>query len=259
MDKLLQAERALIGWQDWAVNLHTRPEILKPLSGGRSNQSFLLDSHGKRMVLRLNGSESLLPASRRNSEYKVWQAASEQGIAPRLLHVDVQHGFLVSRFIENTLPQKPPCKNRYAEMALDLLDRCHRLDVDAKSINYSDHIERYWKRIEAKARRPDKHLAQQRTAMQDLLKSLLESDTATGLCHHDPIVANFVGDTNRVYLIDWEYAANGLQIMDYAALAVEWKLADSLITLRTGIGADRLSMAKSLYRYLCRLWALLQI
>jgi hypothetical protein len=55
-------------------------------------------------------------------------------------------------------------------------------------------------------------------------------------------------------LLDWEYAARGIVAMDYAALAVDWKIADIEIVERTGIDPTQLDMAKQLYRYICHLW-----
>ena len=57
----------------------------------------------------------------------------------------------------------------------------------------------------------------------------------------------------RLYLIDWEYAANGLQIMDYAALATEWQIDDATILAKTDFNPESLTKAKALYQYLCAL------
>jgi thiamine kinase-like enzyme len=90
--------------------------------------------------------------------------------------------------------------------------------------------------------------------MQDLLDSPLFKHAETGLCHHDPIMANFVGGPDRLYLIDWEYAAKGLLVMDYAALAIEWKIEDNIILTNSGIDPELLTKAKKLYTYLSKLW-----
>ena len=90
--------------------------------------------------------------------------------------------------------------------------------------------------------------------MRQLLEEILNSDALTGLCHHDPVVANFVGNMKELYLVDWEYAAHGLLVMDYAALATEWKLDNKVILERTGINRELLAMARDVYRYECQLW-----
>ena len=250
----MQAEKALNSWREWGGQLRTRPVILGPLSGGRSNRSFLLDSDGLKMVLRINGSEMVLPNSNRSSEIKIWQAASYAGIAPPLLYVDERGQFLVSTYIENDLPAKPHNDAHLIDHALDLLNQCHRLTVEAPYIDYSRHIEQYWQIIENKEAPTNPALLKQREPMQQLLENITNSAPQTGLCHHDPVIENFVGSPDRLYLIDWEYAANGLLVMDYAAFGVEWGIEDAVIAERTGIDPELLSIAKVFYQYECSLW-----
>jgi thiamine kinase-like enzyme len=248
----LQAETALNSWEQWRCELNTRPAIVGPLSGGRSNRSFLLDSDGNRMVLRLNGADSFLPGASRNSEFGIWQAASKQGIAPPLLHLDEAAGYLVSSYIESSpIPQH---NHAYIDQAFGLLKRCHQLDVDAPGIDYAGHIEQYWQVLENKSRLLNPALNEQRGPMRLLLQEIINSNTPTGLCHHDPVTENFVGHPDRLYLIDWEYAAHGLPVMDYAAMAVEWGINDATLLAQTGIKPELLAMAKALYGYLCALW-----
>ena len=207
------------------------------------------------MVLRLNGTDSLLPGANRRNEIDIWQAASKQGIAPPLLYVDDKTGFLVSTYINNSLPTNPPLNEASTNQALELLKSCHQLDVDAPGIDYSSHIEQYWQIIKTKNHSPNPVLMEQRKPMRKILNTLVTSGTQTGLCHHDPVVANFVGNTNRLYLIDWEYAAHGLLIMDYAALSVEWGIDDAVVIEQTGVELELLVMAKAFYKYMCELWA----
>lgn len=256
MDKPLQPETALNSWRQWNGELRSRPIILRPLSGGRSNCSFLLDSDGKRMVLRLNGPDSLLPGMNRSSEIDIWQAASQQGIAPPLLYVDEETGFLVSAYINNCLPSSPPLNGALIDQAFRLLKSCHQLGVDAPNIDYTSHIEQYWQVIESKSNLLNPSLNKQRKPMQEVLATLINSGTPRGLCHHDLVVANFVGNADRMYLIDWEYAAHGLLVMDYAALSFEWGIGDAVMVEQTGVELELLTMAKVFYMYLCELWAM---
>ncbi len=250
----MQPDSALDSWRQWIDGLRSRPTILGPLTAGRSNRSFLLDSDGSKMVLRLNSSASALPSANRNSEIDIWRAASKQGIAPPLLHVDEQNTFLVSAYINNSLPQQPPLMEAFVEEAFCLLKKCHQLNVHAPNIDYASHIGRYWQIIENRETSPNPSLEEQREPMQLVLDALLDGQSQTGLCHHDPIIANFVGGTSRLYLIDWEYAAHGLVVMDYAALATEWGIDDATILKHSGVEPDVLKKAKTLYKYLCALW-----
>ena len=250
----MQADDAVNSWQQWDVRLHSRPTILAPLSGGRSNRSFLLDSDIGKLVLRLNGTDSLLPGSTRNYESQIWQAASERGIAPPLVYIDEQQGYLISTWIDSIPSVQSTNGGKYSNQVIELLKRCHQLQVDAPMIDYSDHIERYWGNIEDSGQLADPALIKQREPMHLLLATLINSGTTTGLCHHDPVVANFVGDADRLYLIDWEYAATGLLVMDYAALSVEWGIDEARVSAQTGLEPELLHMAKTLYGYICDLW-----
>jgi thiamine kinase-like enzyme len=250
----LLPENALGNWRQWSSEISSKPSIAGKLNGGLSNQSYLLKSDTGKLVLRINGSGSLLPGANRNDEINIWKAAAKQGIAPTLIFVDPQYRYLVSTYINSDLPAKPQFNKAIIDQAFSLLKSCHQLDVKASSINYVNHIEHYWQIIEAKNQPINPDLIKQRKPIQQTLDSLLQSNTPTGICHHDPVKANFVGTPDRLYLIDWEYACNGLQIMDYAALATEWLFDDDTILKRTGFNPESLTKAKTLYGYLCDLW-----
>lgn len=247
-------EIALGDWRQWSGDLSSKPSIAGKLNGGLSNRSYLLKSDIGKLVLRINGPGSLLPGANRNDEINIWKAAAKQGIAPTLIFVDPQYRYLVSTYINSDLPAKPQFDKAIIDQAFSLLKSCHQLDVKASSINYVNHIEHYWQIIEAKNQPINPDLIKQRKPIQQTLDSLLQSNTPTGICHHDPVKANFVGTPDRLYLIDWEYACNGLQIMDYAALATEWLFDDDTILKRTGFNPESLTKAKVLYGYLCDLW-----
>ncbi len=250
----MRPETAIASWQQWHGDLPVKPEIVGQLDGGRSNRNYLLKSGNQKLVLRLNGSNTLLPGSNRGSETNIWRAASAAGLAPPLLYTDEQQGILISRYIEDNLPSQPAANKLIIDQAFTLLRRCHQLQVDAHSLDLAEHIQQYWQLIEAKGRPADQRLLKQRIPMQDLLDSSHFKDAETGLCHHDPIMANFVGSPDRLYLIDWEYAANGLLVMDYAALAVEWSIDEELVIAWSGVDPELLTKAKKLYTYLCNLW-----
>jgi thiamine kinase len=250
----LQPENALDSWRDWGAGLSSRPEIIGRLGGGRSNHSFLLDTSIGNLVLRLNGAGAFLPGADRGSEAGIWRAASRQGIAPPLVFADAGNRYLVSRYIESNLPADARADKMVRELAFGLLESCHRMEVSAPVIDYAGHIEYYWQLIETSTRPPDPALALQRAPMRAVVASLTASGAATGLCHHDPVIENFVGSRDRLYLIDWEYAAAGLQIMDWAALATEWQIDDQTMLARTGFDPEHLEMAKALYTYTCALW-----
>lgn len=250
----MQVEAAIDSWRQWDVELNKRPVLLETMSGGRSNRSFLLESGDRRMVLRLNGGDSILPAADRSHESTIWQAASEKGIAPPLFHVDEHHRFLVSTYVHNTLPRRKPVDRSFVTQAFALLRHCHELAVDVPAIDYAGHIEHYWNIAERANVALSPALLEQRATMQNFAEEIVSSGARTGLCHHDLVMDNFVGSAQHLYLIDWEYAMHGLQIMDFAAIGIEWGIDDATVLAHTGAKPELLLIAKKLYRYLCDLW-----
>lgn len=255
----MQPETALDSGCDWDTPPSARPTMVRELGGGRSNRSYLLDADGGQLVLRINAAASTLAGINRGHEARIWRAASAAGIAPPLVHADPGGTFLVSAYIENDLPTAPGCDPSLKAKALGVLQATHQLDVDAPAIDYAAHIEAYWRQIEDQRVPIDPGLSQQREPMRLLLQELGAGDAPRVLCHHDPVVENFVGNAEHFYLVDWEYAAHGLQMMDYAALTVEWAIDDSLFTRQTGIEPALLAKAKTLYRYICALWEVTKI
>jgi|GEM_PF-86031 len=268
-------------WRQWQVELPGKPEIVRILGEGLSNHSYLLKAGENRMVLRINNNDGQLPGIDHQREAMIWRAASEAGIAPALLHAG--NRYLVSSFVpdETFSPDhkgsswtpeaqaRENCTaNDLADQVFGLIEKCHAIKIDTQQLDYAQHIQSYWAKIEQSAiaqsgteqtgKLIDPALINQRQAMQESLQALSAQQQESVLCHHDPVMANFVGSPKRLYLIDWEYAAKGMAVMDYAALAVEWGFSDATICARTNIRLDSLVMAKKLYRYMCLLWAMAQ-
>ena len=168
----MQPETALNSWREWHIKLHTKPVILGPMSGGRSNRSFLLDSDGTKMVLRLNGTDTVLPGANRHNEAVIWKTASDAGIAPPLLYVNEKSGFLVDTHIDNKVPSQAPMSELYVDQAIELLKRCHQLEFNGPVVDYSRHIEHYWQLIESKTKTVNPALKQQRKPCRYYLSNL---------------------------------------------------------------------------------------
>jgi len=239
------AEAAIAQWRQWQVQLSGKPSIVRTLGVGLSNQSYLLHAGEACLVLRINNRDGQLPGFNPQREPPICREASEAAMPPPLWLP--QDRYLVSAFVEGY-------KSTPADQVFGLLEKCHAIKIDTDQIDYAQHIQTYWAKIEQSGKPIHQALINKRQAMQKCLLRLSAQQQTTVLCHHDPIMANFVGSPERLYLIDWEYAALGMAVMDYAALAVEWGFSDATICARTDIHPRSLAMAKKLYRYMCQLW-----
>jgi len=215
----LKPDVALSSWRQWQCELRSRPVIVRQLTGGKTNQSYLLESADLKLVMRLNAPADALPGVDRASEALIWQEASNA----------------IDRLVS-------------------LLATVHELDINVPVLNYAVHIEKFWQLIESRPYRENVPLLQRREPMRELVEDFMASATDIGLCHHDPVTSNVVRKDTHLYLLDWEYAARGPVAMDYAALSVEWNIGSAEIVDRVALEPALLETAKTVYQYLCQLW-----
>jgi len=251
----LKPETALDNWQSWLCAPKSRPAIIDELTAGKTNRSFLLDADGDALVMRLNTPRDNLPGVDRTREVQVWQAAAESGLAPRILHADHNTGLLITEFIDGATFEDTNANDVLLDRLVELLSRVHELDVAAPVIQYADHVDNFWHLIETRPRSGLDLLRQQRAPMQSLINEFSAADHVVGLCHHDPVPSNVIDRRGRLYLLDWEYAARGPVVMDYAALCAEWDIDEAELIRRIELDAEKLEAAQTIYRYLCALWA----
>jgi thiamine kinase len=246
--------KLLDGWETWGCGLRSRPRMIEELTGGHTNRSYLLDADGGRLVIRVNTSVECLPGIDRARETRIWRAASDAKIAPRLLFIDPKERFVLTEYLEGQAPDSTQLDDSSLDQLFALLAETHNLVVDVPPLDYSLYIRVHWEMIDARSVLHNTALERRRQPMQDLLAEFIASKPATGLCHHDPIVSNLISSDGQLYLLDWEYAAPGFIAMDYAALSVDWNIADAIIVERSGLDPKVLDMAKQLYTYICQLW-----
>ena len=250
----MKPDVALSSWRQWQCDLRSRPVIVRQLTGGKTNRSYLLESADLKLVMRLNAPADALPGVDRASEALIWQEASNAGLAPPVLHIDQQGGVLVTGYIDGASVDRSGNDDREIDQLVSLLATVHELDVNVPVLNYAAHIEEFWQLIESRPYRENMPLLQQREPMRVLVEDFVVSATDIGLCHHDPVTSNVVRQDTRLYLLDWEYAARGPVAMDYAALSVEWHIDTAEIAKRVALEPALLETAKTIYLYLCQLW-----
>jgi len=250
----LKPDVALSSWRQWQCELRSRPVIVRQLTGGKTNQSYLLESADLKLVMRLNAPADALPGVDRASEALIWQEASNAGFAPPLLHVDQQSGFLITEYMDGGFLDHANIDDLVIDRLVSLLATVHELDINVPVLNYAVHIEKFWQLIESRPYRENVPLLQRREPMRELVEDFMASATDIGLCHHDPVTSNVVRKDTHLYLLDWEYAARGPVAMDYAALSVEWNIGSAEIVDRVALEPALLETAKTVYQYLCQLW-----
>ena len=193
---------------------------LEPISGGITNQNFVVTDQRRKFFVRL-GDDIPLHGVMRFNELQASIAAAKVGLSP-----DVAHhapGILILNFIEGkTLSEADIRQDAYLEQILPMLHRCHRnLTQQIRGpalIFWVFHVIRdYLGTLEDNGSR-----------LKDMLPALGEKgrtlEAAVGSVnlvygHNDLLAANFIDDGSRLWLIDWDYAGYNSPLFDLANLA----------------------------------------
>ena len=235
-------------WRDWPRwGLTQAPRVLQRLSGGRTNQTYLIEVSGHRLVLRRNHESSSGLGIDRVSERRILDAVIGAGIAPPLVYSDDRT--LITEYVGGEHWHDPGIDPaRRVARLLPVMQKVHSLRLDLPRYDYSAHADGYWRQLPpAQKKRVGAH-----ARMRPLLQKFQDECRCHALCHHDPVPGNIIAGVNRLYLIDWEYAGMGCRAFDFAVLKCHWGSAMEMPPL----DCDP-QLAMLVYRHLCRLWELL--
>ena len=193
---------------------------LEPISGGITNQNFVVTDQGQKFFVRL-GDDIPLHGVMRFNELGASIAAAKVGLSPNVAHH--APGMLILNFIEGkTLSEADIRQDAYLEQILPMLHRCHRdLAQQIRGpalIFWVFHVIRdYLGTLEDDGSRMSHMLPTLREKGRTLEAAVGSVDLVYG--HNDLLAANFIDDGSRLWLIDWDYAGYNSPLFDLANLA----------------------------------------
>lgn len=255
--------RALACWLR-AQGLSTSDNsTLKPLTGGQSNPTFLVDAGGRRFVLRKKpGGQLLASAHAIDREFRVMKALQDTGVpVPRMLgycrDADVLGTeFFVMEFLEGrvfmdqSLPGLSPTERNamYGDMnrALAALH-----EVDYQSVGLGDYGKpgNYFARqIGRWSRQCEAATVPLPAAMRRLMEWLPEhipADEKTTLVHGDYRLDNLVfhpSEPRVIGVLDWELSTLGHPVADISAQCMSWHISPQLWRGIAGLDLDALGI-----------------
>ncbi|CAN5738265.1 phosphotransferase family protein [soil metagenome] len=211
---------------------------LEALGGGITNENFLVDVDGEKLVLRIGGRDTELLGIDRDVEHATSLIAAEAGVGPEVVAFVEPEGYLVTRFIEgDPIPAEEMKTPERVEAITSLLHRIH----DGRSIPGrfdSFSVVKDYCRIASEhgVEMPPAYPWAQETA--DAVAARRGPQPAYP-CHNDLLNANFIDDGGAIRVVDWEYAGMGDRFFDLANLSVnhEFNPQDDDALLRGYFGA----------------------
>jgi thiamine kinase-like enzyme len=189
-----------------------------PLKGGLSNESFTVTDAAGKHVVRF-GRDFPMHHVSRDHEAMVSRAAFDAGFAPELEHY--QPGVMVFRFIEGTTFDGARVQaniSRVAEMVRRYHDTMPEHVTGAARLFWVFHVIRdYAHTLKVGKSRMANELPDYLKLSEELESVQIPLPIVYG--HHDLLPANFIDDGDKLWLIDFEYAAYGTAMFDLAGIA----------------------------------------
>lgn len=226
---------------------------IAPLTGGLSNESWIVSDAAGRHVVRL-GTDYPFHHVDRGREVMTARAAHEAGFAPRIEYAEP--GIMVSQFIE--------ARTFEADDVRANADRIGRL-IHAFHHTMPAHIEgagfMFWvfhviRDYARTLKTGESRMTDRLSAWLDLSSQLEAAQAPLPIIfgHNDLLPANFMDDGNRLWLIDFEYAGFSTAMFDIAGTASNAGMnkAEAAVLLETALGrTPDAAMDKSFHAMQC--------
>ncbi len=198
----------------------------EPLEGGITNRNFRARFGGGEYVIRVPGKDTSLLEIDRHAERIANERAAEAGIAPPVAACLDDPQCIVTEFVEGegmepAKLREPATLSRVAAA----LRRFH--DVEERLTTRFD----CFRIVETYAETARDRGAEIPAAYAEALEHAGAIEAAlTGAehepvpCHNDLLAANFIAGSERLWIVDWEYAGMGDRYFDLANFAVNNEL-----------------------------------
>ena len=196
--------------------------LVSRLSGGLTNENYLVEAAGQRYVMRIPGqSTELLAIDRANEVYNT-KAAATTGIGPMVLEHVPSLDVLVLEFIPGTtMSAKTLQSKQMAARMASSFQRLHNAPRFLEDFNMFRLIEQYLGIVEA-------HQIASPAGYRDRLSDVakIEKAVAAGAlpavpCHNDLLCENFIDDGSALRIVDYELSGNNDPCFDLGNTAQE--------------------------------------
>jgi thiamine kinase-like enzyme len=195
------------------------------LSGGLTNENYLVESAGRRYVMRIPGQSTDLLSIDRANEVHNTKAAASTGIGPQVLEHVAGLDVLVLEFIPGATMSARALRSR--EMAARMASSFRRLHGSPRFLKDFD----MFRLIEYYLGIVEQHQVVIPDGYRDWLPVVarIESAVTVGAlprvpCHNDLLCENFIDDGQALRIVDYELSGNNDPCFDLGNTAQEAEL-----------------------------------
>ena len=192
------------------------------LSGGLTNENYLVEAEGQKYVMRIPGQSTELLAIDRANEVHNTQAAATTGIGPMVLEHVPSLDVLVLEFIPGTTMSAAALQSK--EMAARMASSFHRLHGAPrflKDFNMFRLIEEYLAIVEAHQIAIPAGYRDRLPAVAQIEQAVAAGELPAVPCHNDLLCENFIDDGIELRIVDYELSGNNDPCFDLGNTAQE--------------------------------------
>jgi thiamine kinase-like enzyme len=241
-----------------AAVLGPRQGGVRPLDGGITNRNYRVNFGGDEYVVRLPGKDTNLLGIDREAERLATRQAAELGIGPKVAAMFEDPPCLVTCFVEGRELAPPELRDQ------DTLDEVARglrafhdsgLELPTEFQVY-DVVREYADVARSRGGEVPEEFEGALERAGEIVKAVgNHPEHSASPNHNDLLAANFLKSTDRIVIVDWEYAGMGDPFFDLGNFAVNNELgdedADRLLEAYFGEPATpRRAAALNLFRFM---------
>lgn len=210
-------------WKGKQISIH-------PLSGGLTNTNFKVEVDGVPHFVRVPGESTELLAIDRNNEVHNTKAASQAGVAPKVLHHVPGYNVMVLEFLDAKTMSKdslnqPGMPTRMAQV-IKGLHAAPRFLLDFNMFRLTEYYLRLCRERDIKI--PDGYTERMDT-VQRIEQVMNVKPLATVPCNNDLLAENYMDDGKQLWLIDYEYSGNNDPTFELGNTCQEMEFDDGQI------------------------------
>ncbi len=202
---------------------------VSPLSGGLTNENYLVEAHGMRFVIRVPGQSTELLSIDRVNEVFNTKAAATTGIGPGVLEVVPDLDVMVLEFIDGTTMSAKMLQSK--EMAQRMATSFRRLHAAPRFLldfNMFRLIESYLEIVEAHNVIIPTDYRDRLPAIGEIEQAVIAKPLPSVPCHNDLLSENFIDDGSALRIVDYELSGNNDPCFDLGNTAQEAEFDDEL-------------------------------
>src|SRR2546427_2734994 len=209
-------------WRDKEVKVTS-------LSGGLTNENYLVEAGGQRYVIRIPGASTELLAIDRANELHNTRAAASTGIGPAVLEHIPELDVMVLEFIPGpTMSAQTLQSERMVRRMAESFTRLHGAPRFLKNFDMFRRMEEYLRIVEEHDVRIPADYRERLPQLGDIERAVRVGALPSVSCHNDLLCENFIDDGHGLRIVDYELSGNNDPCFDLGNTAQEAGFDDGL-------------------------------